>query len=101
MKALSRRRMEIARGVSDMPLYKVLRLRARWEAEGYEVPPLERDEEEVKGLGDIVHIGLTVVGVSAKDDCGCSKRKEYLNRVVPLKKVDDAVLPTDDRRQED
>lgn len=83
-----------------MPLEKVVRLRVRWEAEGYELPPLDIDEEELKGLGDLIHKGLELIGIKQKEGCGCQKRQKFLNKLVPFKKRGNAVLPPDDRRQE-
>jgi hypothetical protein len=93
------RRRDIARGVTNLPLEKVVKLRARWEAEGYVLPPLERSEEEIRGLGDLIAKGLSYVGIKADKGCGCDRRREKLNRWVPFRKrvqKDDVVLSSDD-----
>lgn len=97
---LTARRDRIARGVTEMPLDKVLRLRAHWEADGYDIPPIEGDEEELRGLGDLIHKGLELIGIRQTEGCGCQKRQAFLNKLIPFKKSQDAVLPPDDRREE-
>jgi len=50
-----------------------------------------------KGLGDVVEAVTTVTGVKAATeavakatgkDCGCAKRKDKLNKLIPFKEND-------------
>ena len=51
--------------------------------------------EEVKGLGDLVELATAATGIKSVvdklsektgKDCGCKKRKAWLNEKVPLRK---------------
>ncbi|QDP68175.1 MAG: hypothetical protein Unbinned1473contig1000_53 [Prokaryotic dsDNA virus sp.] len=49
----------------------------------------------MKGLGDLVDKVTTKTGVKSvvkmiSDDCGCGKRKEKLNELVPFKNKEEA-----------
>jgi hypothetical protein len=53
--------------------------------------------EQSKGLGDTIEKITTVTGVkkvvdtvagAVKKDCGCSKRRDTLNRMFPYQKTD-------------
>lgn len=52
-------------------------------------------QRKVRGLGDLVHYALKAVGiekavkkVAGERDCGCARRREALNRAVPIGKPD-------------
>ena len=62
-----------------------------------EMPPLRigRRLREARGLGDVVEAVATATGIKAATeavakatgrDCGCGRRKEALNKLVPCKK---------------
>jgi hypothetical protein len=38
-----------------------------------------------RGLGDVVAKALDAVGIKKQTGCGCGKRQEWLNRVLPFK----------------
>lgn len=90
MKYLPGRRREVAQGLTDMPREEVLKLREMWESQGYILPPLGDDSSGggMEGLGDLVAVGLSLIGIKSKDGCGCKKRQKWLNKMVPFKKKD-------------
>tara|TARA_R110000868_G_scaffold120421_2_gene319532 strand:- start:2067 stop:2426 length:360 start_codon:yes stop_codon:yes gene_type:complete len=54
---------------------------------------MQRKTKKSKGLGDTLEKITEATGIKAAvkflagDDCGCDKRKEILNRLVPYKKA--------------
>lgn len=44
-------------------------------------------KQEIKGLGDVVEIVTTTLGVKKimTKNCGCDKRRKKLNKLVPYK----------------
>lgn len=47
-----------------------------------------QEEKKIKGLGDVVEVVTVKTGIKKlmPKDCGCNKRKEKLNKLVPFKK---------------
>lgn len=45
-------------------------------------------KKEIKGLGDVVEVVTVKTGIKKlmPKGCGCNKRKEKLNKLVPFKK---------------
>lgn len=62
--------------------------------------------DKVEGLGDAIAVITEIFGIDkvadkvaktlGKEDCGCKRRREKLNELVPFKKKEDA-----DKRVED
>jgi hypothetical protein len=57
--------------------------------------PTLQQRKKLQGLGDLVELAAKVTGVKTVvdtvsevtgKDCGCKKRKEALNRLMPFKK---------------
>lgn len=56
--------------------------------------------DKVEGLGDAIAVITEIFGIDkvaeqvaksmGKDDCGCKRRREKLNELVPFKKKNDA-----------
>lgn len=53
------------------------------------------NENEIKGAGDLVAKVTQITGIDKAvkkaskilgKDCGCNQRREFLNRLIPLKK---------------
>lgn len=41
--------------------------------------------QKMRGLGDVVAKVASAVGIKAKNGCGCKKRQEALNKLVPFR----------------
>ena len=62
----------------------------------------------LNGLGDVVEVVTTVTGVKAAveavakatgTDCGCGRRRDKLNQLIPFKREDDGLQPDPPRAQ--
>jgi hypothetical protein len=63
---------------------------------------------EARGLGDVVQAVAAATGIKAGvealakatgRECGCARRRDKLNQLVPFRRVDDGVHADQDRTQ--
>ena len=61
-----------------------------------------RELPRIDGLGDLVEVVTTVTGIKAATeavnkatgkDCGCGRRRDKLNELVPFRREPDGVQP--------
>lgn len=59
--------------------------RCPWRVEnGQPATPTANQPPRWRGLGDVVAAAAKLVGLKPRPGCGCDKRREWLNRLVPF-----------------
>lgn len=66
----------LSQGLSPTPPYT----NADAEHPVWESPPAKK---QLRGMGDVIEICLSKIGVKKRRGCGCSRRQRLLNKLLP------------------